>query len=38
LRGNDASRAGRIRDNAQVREVYFGTGKTFASASQGAAS
>jgi branched-chain amino acid transport system ATP-binding protein len=29
-----------IRDNAQVREVYFGTGKTFAhgSVSQGAAS
>jgi len=22
----------RIRDNAQVREVYFGTGKTFAGA------
>jgi branched-chain amino acid transport system ATP-binding protein len=31
--------AAAIRDNAQVREVYFGTGKTFAaSASQGAAS
>ena len=31
--------AAAIRDNAQVREVYFGTGKTFASSvSQGAAS
>jgi branched-chain amino acid transport system ATP-binding protein len=31
--GNAAS----IRDNAQVQEVYFGTGKTFAPASQGGA-
>jgi branched-chain amino acid transport system ATP-binding protein len=29
--------AASIRDNAQVREVYFGTGKTFAHTTQGAA-
>ena len=29
--------AAAIRDNAQVREVYFGTGKTFAHTTQGAA-